>query len=82
MSEKVSAILKELRRRFEALYGPRLVRMVLYGSQDRVPQEAPVRSVEWTPPVNPVLRWRNGVKPWYGVHAVRAVGCPCQGGRE
>ena len=35
MSEKVSAILKELRSRFEALYGPRLVRMVLYGSQAR-----------------------------------------------
>ncbi len=35
MSEKVSAILKELRCRLEALYGPRLVRMVLYGSQAR-----------------------------------------------
>jgi predicted nucleotidyltransferase len=35
MSEKVGAILKELRRRFEAVYGPRLVRMVLYGSQAR-----------------------------------------------
>ncbi|MGH7230750.1 MAG: nucleotidyltransferase domain-containing protein [Nitrospiraceae bacterium] len=35
MSEKVNAILKELRRRFEELYGPRLTRMMLYGSQAR-----------------------------------------------
>ena len=35
MSETVHAIIKELRRRLEALYGPRLVRMVLYGSQAR-----------------------------------------------
>lgn len=35
MSEKVSAILKELRGRLEVLYGHRLVRMVLYGSQAR-----------------------------------------------
>lgn len=35
MSEKVSAILKALRSRLEGLYGPRLVRMVLYGSQAR-----------------------------------------------
>jgi predicted nucleotidyltransferase len=35
MSEKVAAILAELRRQFEALYGPRLVQMVLYGSQAR-----------------------------------------------
>lgn len=33
MSEKVHAIMKELRRQLEALYGPRLIRMVLYGSQ-------------------------------------------------
>lgn len=35
MNSKVSAILAELRRRFEALYGPRLYRMVLFGSQAR-----------------------------------------------
>ena len=35
MSEKVSTILKELRRRLEVLYGHRLVCMVLYGSQAR-----------------------------------------------
>jgi uncharacterized protein len=35
MSEKLAAILAELRRQFEALYGPRLERMVLYGSQAR-----------------------------------------------
>ena len=35
MSETVHAIIKELRHRLEALYGPRLVRMVLYGSQAR-----------------------------------------------
>ena len=35
MSEKIATILNELRQRFEALYGPRLVRMVLYGSQAR-----------------------------------------------
>lgn len=35
MSEKIHAIIKELRRRLEVLYGPRLVRMVLYGSQAR-----------------------------------------------
>jgi predicted nucleotidyltransferase len=35
MSERVRTILAELRRRFEALYGPRLVRMVLFGSHAR-----------------------------------------------
>ena len=35
MSVKLHDILAELRRRFETLYGPRLVRMVLYGSQAR-----------------------------------------------
>jgi predicted nucleotidyltransferase len=35
VSKKLQRILAELRRRFEALYGPRLVRMVLYGSQAR-----------------------------------------------
>jgi len=35
MSEKVKSILAELRRRFEALYGDRLVAMILYGSQAR-----------------------------------------------
>jgi predicted nucleotidyltransferase len=35
MTEKVRHILAELRREFEALYGARLARMVLYGSQAR-----------------------------------------------
>jgi predicted nucleotidyltransferase len=35
MGEKVDSIIKELRRRLEALYGSGLVRMVLYGSQAR-----------------------------------------------
>lgn len=35
MSAKVHSIMKELRRQLEALYGSRLVRMVLYGSQAR-----------------------------------------------
>ena len=35
MTANVRAIIAELRRRFEALYGERLVRMVLYGSQAR-----------------------------------------------
>ena len=32
---KLKAVLAELRRQFEALYGERLVKMVLYGSQAR-----------------------------------------------
>src|SRR5262245_10940354 len=35
MTPKIQTILTELRRRFEALYGERLVRMVLFGSQAR-----------------------------------------------
>lgn len=35
MSERLQDLLAELRRRFEALYGPRLVRLVLFGSQAR-----------------------------------------------
>jgi len=35
MNEKLETILTELRRHFETLYGDRLVRMVLYGSQAR-----------------------------------------------
>jgi uncharacterized protein len=35
MSEKLAAILAELRRHLVALYGPRLVHLVLYGSQAR-----------------------------------------------
>lgn len=35
MNEKLRVILTELRRRFEALYGPRLVGLILYGSQAR-----------------------------------------------
>ncbi|MBI2941013.1 MAG: nucleotidyltransferase domain-containing protein [Chloroflexi bacterium] len=35
MSARTRMILTELRRRFEALYGPRLVRLVLFGSHAR-----------------------------------------------
>lgn len=35
MAERLRDLLAELRRRFEALYGPRLVGLVLYGSQAR-----------------------------------------------
>lgn len=35
MSELLRSLLTELRSRFEALYGPRLVRLVLFGSQAR-----------------------------------------------
>ena len=35
MSDKLTALLTELRRRFEAIYGERLVQMVLFGSQAR-----------------------------------------------
>ncbi|HEY9605204.1 MAG TPA: nucleotidyltransferase domain-containing protein [Allocoleopsis sp.] len=35
MSEKLKAILGELRSRFEEIYGDRLVKMVLFGSQAR-----------------------------------------------
>jgi predicted nucleotidyltransferase len=40
MTAKVRTIVQELRRRFEALYGERLVHMVLYGSQARGDAEA------------------------------------------
>ena len=35
MTEKIRTVLAELRRRFERLYGERLVHLVLYGSQAR-----------------------------------------------
>jgi uncharacterized protein len=35
MNDKLTAILAELRRRFETLYGERLVQMILFGSQAR-----------------------------------------------
>jgi uncharacterized protein len=35
MSRKVRGVLMELRRRLEALYGKRLVKLVLFGSQAR-----------------------------------------------
>ncbi|MBW1918566.1 MAG: nucleotidyltransferase domain-containing protein [Deltaproteobacteria bacterium] len=35
LTEKLKEILSELRRRFETLYGERLVQMVLYGSRAR-----------------------------------------------
>jgi predicted nucleotidyltransferase len=35
MGEKLKSILSELQEQLQALYGPRLVRLVLYGSQAR-----------------------------------------------
>ena len=35
MSEQLQNLLTEMRRRFEALYGPRLVRLMLFGSLAR-----------------------------------------------
>ncbi len=35
MNPRIRTILAELRKRFEALYGDRLVKLVLYGSQAR-----------------------------------------------
>ena len=35
MSERLRSLLTELRSRFEALYGPRLARLVLFGSKAR-----------------------------------------------
>ena len=35
MSGQLQSLLRELRSRFEALYGPRLVRLVLFGSHAR-----------------------------------------------
>jgi uncharacterized protein len=35
VSERLQSLIAELRRRFEALYGPRLVRLMLFGSQAR-----------------------------------------------
>jgi len=35
MGERLQKLLAELRRRLEALYGPRLLRLMLYGSQAR-----------------------------------------------
>jgi predicted nucleotidyltransferase len=35
MNDKLTLLLAELRRRFEALYGERLVQMILFGSQAR-----------------------------------------------
>jgi predicted nucleotidyltransferase len=40
MSPKVKTILAELRSRFEALYGDRLVKLVLFGSQARGDSDA------------------------------------------
>jgi predicted nucleotidyltransferase len=39
MDKKISEVLSELRVAFEALYGERLVRMVLFGSQARADAE-------------------------------------------
>jgi predicted nucleotidyltransferase len=58
VSEQLRSLLRELRSRFEALYGPRLVRLMLFGSHARgdaepgsdidvlVVLEGPVRSGE------------------------------------
>ena len=35
MNDKLITILAELRRRFEVLYGTRMVKMMLFGSQAR-----------------------------------------------
>jgi uncharacterized protein len=35
MNDKLTTVLAELRRRFEVLYGTRLVQMMLFGSQAR-----------------------------------------------
>lgn len=35
MNDRIQPILTELRQRLEALYGPRLVKMILYGSHAR-----------------------------------------------
>jgi predicted nucleotidyltransferase len=35
LGERLQNLLAELRRRFQALYGPRLVRLMLFGSQAR-----------------------------------------------
>jgi predicted nucleotidyltransferase len=35
MQQRIRDILDELRRHFQQLYGPRLVKMILYGSQAR-----------------------------------------------
>jgi len=35
MNRETRSILKNLRRRFEAIYGDRLVKMILFGSQAR-----------------------------------------------
>jgi len=35
VSERLQSLIAELRRRFEALYGPRLARLVLFGSHAR-----------------------------------------------
>ena len=40
MNDTLKTILAELRRRFEALYGKRLVRLVLFGSQAREEAES------------------------------------------
>ena len=39
MTAELSTILADLRRHLEALYGPRLVRLVLFGSQARAEAE-------------------------------------------
>ena len=56
MNSKFHAMLRKLRQRFEQLYGPRLVRMLLYGSQARksaVPGSDTDVLVVLTEPVEP-----------------------------
>ena len=56
LTEKLKEILSELRRRFEAVYGKRLVQMLLYGSRARG-DAAPMSDIDvlvvLTGPVSP-----------------------------
>lgn len=76
MSERLRSLIAELRRRFEALYGPRLVRSVLFGSQARgdagpgsdidvlVVLEGPVRpgtEIVWTGETTATMSLDNNV---------------------
>jgi len=66
MDPLARSILAELRRRFETLYGDRLARMILYGSQARgdARQQANDEAARRT--------WR---RPWRLRRAPRGVGC-------
>jgi predicted nucleotidyltransferase len=57
LTEKLKEILSELRRRFEAVYGKRLVQMLLYGSSRARGDAAPMSDIDvlvvLTGPVSP-----------------------------